>query len=499
MRCPGFLRGARAELERSPLARRLARGAFWSLLGWGISRAASLVSAVIVARLLGRDGYGELGMVQSTLGLFGVLAGFGLGATATRYIAEYRKSDPARAGRVAALVMLVSLVVAGVVTLACLAGASPLSSGLLGREGLAPLLVAGAVLLLLSALGGVLAAALAGLEAFRALARVTVVQGLLSPVLAVLLVWRFGVQGAVASMSVSAGVGLALLAWALRAELRVQGIPCGGVRGVWGEARLLWAFSLPALLSGMLVVPVTWLTNVMLVRQGGGYAQLGLFSAANQWRLMVVVLPGLLTAAMLPVLAEQHGANDREAFRETFDVNFRVTLVAALPLAVFVVVFGEGLMALFGRQFEGSAPIAALLMAAMFLNVVNGTVGTAMAGAGRMWAGFAMNLGWALLLTGSTAVLAPRFGGLGLAASYLVAYLAHTAWTMTYVEARVSPAVLRRREPIAHALLVLGAAVALGLAGVRSLAAQAAVWALSLLPLVLAAKTLRDRRAVLAT
>jgi O-antigen/teichoic acid export membrane protein len=53
--------------------------------------------------MLGKTGYGELGMIQTTVGMFGVFAGFGLGVTATKHVAEFRRSDPARAGRIIGL------------------------------------------------------------------------------------------------------------------------------------------------------------------------------------------------------------------------------------------------------------------------------------------------------------------------------------------------------------------------------------------------------------
>ena len=47
---------------------------------------------VLAGRLLGTAGFGEVGMIQSTQGLFGVLAGAGLGLAATKYVAEYRSA-----------------------------------------------------------------------------------------------------------------------------------------------------------------------------------------------------------------------------------------------------------------------------------------------------------------------------------------------------------------------------------------------------------------------
>ena len=91
---PGALHSIFHRIEESPLGYRLARGAFWSLVGTVLSRALSVVSSILVARMLGKVGMGELGMIQSTVGIFSAFAGLGMGVTATKFVAENRTRDP---------------------------------------------------------------------------------------------------------------------------------------------------------------------------------------------------------------------------------------------------------------------------------------------------------------------------------------------------------------------------------------------------------------------
>jgi hypothetical protein len=101
--CPRLLRPYWDRVEASDIGTRLSRGIFWSMAGSVISRGLMLCATVLVARMLGKTVYGELGMIQSTVGMFGVFAGFGLGLTATKHVAEFRQSDPERAGRIIGL------------------------------------------------------------------------------------------------------------------------------------------------------------------------------------------------------------------------------------------------------------------------------------------------------------------------------------------------------------------------------------------------------------
>jgi len=433
-----WLNRVREQLAESPIAYRLARGAFWSLIGGVASRALTLVSSIIVARLLGKECYGEVGMVQSTIGLFGVFAGFGLGSTATKYIAEYRLKDPEKAGRILNLTLVISLVSGGIMAITCLIMSPWLAEKTLNRADLASVLAASSLLLFISTLGGVLSAALSGFESFRAIARITIWQGVASPVIAIPCVWFYGVQGAIASFTINAAIGLFLCTIALRSECKDFRIPQKFDTSFLSERVVLWKFALPSMCSSLLLAPVTWITNTILVNQPSGYGEFGLFNAANQWRMVIVFFPAVLTSAIFPVLSEIHGREDLKDFTDTVSLNLKFTWIIALPLTVSVITFGKQLMALYGEQFIGSEQMISLLMIACFLNTVNSAIGCALTSSGRMWTGTVMNLGWAFALIASSIFLIPYMGGRGLAISYLLAYLLHTLWQMAYVEIKLA-------------------------------------------------------------
>src|ERR1700730_5052198 len=93
----------RERVKSGSLGHRLAKSTFWNLGGSVAGRLVSIPTGVLLARLLGRHDYGELGMIYSSIELFSVLGGFGLGLTATKYVAEYKQRDPERAGRILAV------------------------------------------------------------------------------------------------------------------------------------------------------------------------------------------------------------------------------------------------------------------------------------------------------------------------------------------------------------------------------------------------------------
>ena len=75
---------------KKPLQERLLHGFFWSFFGSILSQLFGLVTSIVTARLLGKVIYGQVGAIVSTISMLGTFAGFGLGMTATKHIAEFR-------------------------------------------------------------------------------------------------------------------------------------------------------------------------------------------------------------------------------------------------------------------------------------------------------------------------------------------------------------------------------------------------------------------------
>ena len=104
------MRTAVARYWAIPLIRRLFVGAAWSVVGSGFSRLLALASSVVIARLLGVENFGQLVILQSSLGMFGVFAGLGLGVVATKFAAELKARDPIRLGQILSLIQRTAII-----------------------------------------------------------------------------------------------------------------------------------------------------------------------------------------------------------------------------------------------------------------------------------------------------------------------------------------------------------------------------------------------------
>lgn len=392
-----------------------------------------LAANILVARILTREVYGELGIIRSTVNMFIVFAGFGMGMTATKYVAEYRHTDPVRAGRVMALSGLFTTVSGLLITSVLIIFAPWLALHTLNAPHLTTELRIGAVILLVSAMNGAQTGALSGLEAFKSIAHVNLWVGLSSFPLFICGAYFGGLRGSVWALGVNVGISWVLSHLALRKETTRHSIPFT-LRDCGKEWHVLWSFSIPALLSSLMVTPVMWLCNAFLVNAPNGYGQMAIFDAANQWRAAIIFIPGMVGQLALPMLSSLNSINATGSYIKVLKLNLLLSGCAALIAAVPVALASPLIMKSYGVGFESGGLVLACMAASTVFAACNSIVGQAIASQGQMWAGLLFNSLWGLALVSFGYIAVSKgYGALGLAIANLVAYLLHSLWQSLYL------------------------------------------------------------------
>jgi len=471
-----------AMLPVGSLRSRFLVGSFWALTGTILSQGLQLAATIVVARWLGKTAYGQIGIVKGTVGMCGVFVGLGLGLTAVKYVSEYRVEDPARAGRVASLTMTVALISGVLVSGALILVAPWLATHTLASPSVATPLRIGAGLLFFGEVNGVQLGILSGLEAFGPMARVSLWSGLWSFPITVAGAALWGVDGAISGLVVSLVVNCVLTHLVLRRETARLGISFSHF-ATWEESAILWKFSAPAFLASAVVTPATWICSTMLVNRPNGYAEMGVYTAADQWRNVVIFLPGIISRVVLPILSS-HSKDSVEGdsrFSNALDAGFSVGVLVAFP-AIAALSFGGSLIAKFyGADFAAMRyPLAGLLYAAGAI-ALGTPVGSAVQAKGAMWFGFLNNLAWGLLLVGFFRLVFFERGAMGLSLAWAFSYLV-LAVTFALFSCKIGyfPWRLGIRTSLACVCLLLFAFVPLYLSVQVSLALLPAALLLSL-------------------
>lgn len=431
--CPSFLSGFKARIEASPMAYRLARGAFWSLAGSLISRGLGLFAGIVVARLLGKHDYGQLGIVQSTTGMFGVFAGFGMGLTANKHVAEFKKKDPARAGRVICLSSFISWMTGGSLTLILLELAPWLARTTLAAPEMSGLLRAGSLLLLLGGVNGAQTGALAGFEAFKTIARINLIAGLLAFPVTLTGAWFGGVTGSVWALVANLALNCVMNFVALRKEAARALVPLHYLHCIQ-EWPVLWSFSVPAVLCGAISAPVTWATNALLVNQPHGYAFMGVFNAVYRIRIVPELMLNMLLAPLLPVLSETFGLGDAQGYRKAARSALAVSLTLTVPFALLQIAAPTLTMLPYGSAFAGNAEVVQWSMLDLaILGLFNPLMNQIVVSMNRMWLGFTYSVGFSLIYGVMAYFLVIHYQAAGLAAASILAHIVCLGPLLYYV------------------------------------------------------------------
>ncbi|HMD34731.1 MAG TPA: oligosaccharide flippase family protein [Vicinamibacterales bacterium] len=342
-------------------ASRLGRALTWNVIGALCASASNFVLMLIAARMLGREQFGEYGMIQSTALTVSGVAQLAIGYTATRYVAEFRASDKERAGRVIGLCSAVGIVTAAIATATLVVAAGWIATETLKAPQLTTGLILSSALVCFATMGGYQTGVLAGLESYDALARGLMLSSVLNLAVAVTGAIAFGLLGLLAG----AGVGSALQ-WLIFRRLVVARCRENGIRisydGMFRERAIVFRFALPASIGGLIAMPAVWLANACLARQPAGFSELGLYSAAMSVRSLVLFLPLLLNQVTMSFLNHERGRQRAGSYRRIFYYNLGITAGLLLASVAVVSVIGPWVLALFGRSFSAGYAVTVIVI-----------------------------------------------------------------------------------------------------------------------------------------
>lgn len=413
-RCPGFIRNPLSRVLASPLGGRLARGAFWSLLGTSLSKGCATLSWIIIGRMLGKESFGELNMVQNTVGMFGAAAGLGMGMAAAKYVAEYRRTDPARAGRFIALASSATWITSALLALALLLLAPWLARETLSAPHLASWLALSSLLLLFSGVAGAQQGTLTGFEAFKSIATISVIVGIVSfPLLLLGALWG-GVLGALWALIASALLNCLLNFIHLRRQTRAHHVTVR-YRGCLAEARVFWDFNLPGMLNTLLSAAAIWAVGAMLVRHSSSFGDLGIYNAVQRMKLVPENIAAMLLAPMLPILSETFARRDMASYGRTLLVSYTIATLAIVPAALVQISAPWLTLLPYGAEYRGGEPVVLWLMLATLTYALLWPMGNIFISMGRLW--FALFVGTLhnVLTCALSWWLIPQYGAAGLA------------------------------------------------------------------------------------
>jgi O-antigen/teichoic acid export membrane protein len=376
------------------------------------------MAAVVVARLLGVAEFGGFALLQGCLAMFVTFAAFGIGQTMSQHVAALKNIDPGRIPALSSLALLSSTVSGGIAVIALWVVAPMIASVILNAPELSAPLRLAAPALFFSSVAGALNGTVAGFEALDRLAKQGWVVGLATFGAVVAGASLEGLSGAAVGLVIGEAARMALAARGASSVLMSRDLPLFSGTGL-GEARVLWTFSLPTVVSGALHLPVFWSCQAIIAGSPNGMVQIGHYDAAQKWMTLVIFVPTAASAIVGPVLASL--SVDYASHRATtLRVAAMQTAACAIP-AVLVALFAPVAMGVFGSQFTAGASTLIVMMALAPITMAIRLAWSSLLSLERAWTSCMLWLLWAALAFGLTYSW-QEGGAYGLAWAMLVAY-----------------------------------------------------------------------------
>lgn len=414
------------------LRKRFMSGVFWSFSGSIAARALMLMTSFVVSREIGREAFGEFGIVQSTTIMLGELIGAGIGIAATKHLSEFRDKNPARTANILTLNIVLALASSALIACMLYSASGAIAQHILAQGGLAKLLRIGAFTVFFGALASAQLAALAGFEKFKTVAQINVLVALLNAALQIILVHLYGLEGVIMALCLSQAANCLMGAKSLGSIISKHQLVLTW-SGARSEMHTLATANLPILISNILVVPISWLSNVILVNQNSGMSQMGIYNAANQWKMAFLYVPVVMAGVVLPMLTRIGSESGIADYKRLIWLNLALNAFIGLLAVAFSFTFGSFIMAGYGPGFAGTEHILQIIAVVAFFMAINNVIGQVIVSRGKHWTGVGFNCAWALALLLAAYLLIPRSGALGLVLANAIAYGLHTLWQMAYV------------------------------------------------------------------
>lgn len=383
-----------------------------------------LAAFIIVARIIGKEEYGKIGVLRSTITMFMVFSSAGMGLTAARYVAYFRNNDLEKAYQIHRASNHVALFFGLIISVIVFCFNRQIAKLSFGNFDLSLSLKLTVIALFFSTVSSAQSGTLMGFENFKGLGINNLIYGIVQFSLLIFGAYVWQTNGVIVALGVSSFFFVILNEFSIKKNF---GSGFKNIPLFTSEIRSIFTrFSLPAMLSTFVAMPVIWFGKALLVRTNG-FEEMAIFDVSEQWYLMVLFIPGSIGAIILPMLSNTLSAGSETQYKKLLKLNLFVNCVIVTAVSLVVIVLAPYILKLYGHNFTSYLPLRILLIAAI-LQTINSVLGQVIASKAKMWLGFAVNLLWGVSFLTISYIFVEymHLGALGLSYAFLLSYLLHS-------------------------------------------------------------------------
>lgn len=391
----------------------------WAVLGSGFGNGLLLIAGIIIARLLGKDLYGEYGVVKSTMFYIAAFSTFGLGYTSTKYIAQYVEEHREKLNSVIVSTFKITLFNSILLGILVFVFSSPLANFLDTPQLALPFKYLG-IIIVFRAVSTSAGGLLSGFGDFKELGINNIISGFTLLILCVPLTYNWGLKGSLISLSLSQFILAVLnvrilLRKSLSKELQPE------------MTKELLKFSFPVALQELSFTICNWGTTLILTKYAS-VGEVGMYTASYQWTGIILIIPSLLSNVILAYLSKSSESSTRQKllFRILI-INLICTLI---PFGV-ALLLSDFIIQMYGGTFADMKPVFLIAIFSTIFMCLSNVFQSEMISRGKNWQLFTFRLirdiFIIVLLFISLGVLHKDNGAIILVSLNAIAYVIYTA------------------------------------------------------------------------
>ena len=376
----------------------LLKGSSWILIGNLFSKFLVFCATIAVTHILTKDLYGQLGIIRSTVQMFMAVSSFGIGATATKYIAEYRNKNAKYAIRVYWMASLFIALMALFAVCMLLLFSSHIAYNMLHAPEIVNKLRVGAFILFFSLMNGAQSGALSGFEDFRHLSYSNILNGILEITLLPLGAYLWGLTGAVLGFGSCFLLVFIYNTYHVNNNFKRTSI---NIFSVVKEIKpadfsILYKFSFPIALSSWLILVMYWVSKTMIVKDAD-FTSMANYDVAEQFKAQLMFIPGILSQVLLPILTNRTAEKQSDEAKSMIWMNIRINIIITFSIFLIILLFGKYILMIYGKEYTNTFPLYILCFCAVIDSISNSYVPVIIS-TNKVWNVLVFNLIWGIIL-----------------------------------------------------------------------------------------------------
>ena len=359
---------------------KLFKDSFWAVAGNGIGNLFMLLAGILIARFLGKEIYGEYGLVKTTMFLIALFATFGIGDTSTKFVADYIQIDIKCVRKIIISSLKIDIIFSVFLCLLLVLFSHPLAEFVKAPQLSTPFRFL-AIIIVLRSLNTVGAGLLGGFKDYKRIGINNIISGLSMIVLCVLLTPSYSLPGALLSLLISQ---LLLVILNLNGVyLHYKKIPESSSKSFDNE---LICFSFPFAMNELIHVAAGWGCSLLLTKYSS-LGELGIYTACTQWNAIILFMPGLLGNLILSYLSTTAG-RDELAHKKLIHRMLLVNLICTVIPLLIVLAGSSYITSYYGPTFTGMGSVLCITIIGTVFQCMTRVYQSNLMSRGKKWTAF---------------------------------------------------------------------------------------------------------------